>query len=350
MRIALVSASAKTRALLRRAARIGAHELRGSFLEVESALESLREDPPELLVLEVGAIEGGALHATKRLVDHVGCPLLLLARSDDRSIGEVSRALAAGAVDVVMLPGDAKAEQAMDAVVAKLRTMRRLTRRGCGSAAGTEPGAREPLRGPAPLVAIGASTGGPQALAAVLSDLPRPFGGAVIAALHIDRAFGSALASWLGETAGLPCRFARGGERPAVGEVRIAAADEHLVLGADGALDYRAEPSGALHRPSIDVLFGSLAEHAVGRGVAVLLTGMGRDGAQGLKALRARGWLTITQDEASSTVYGMPRAAAQIGAACRVLPLDRIGEALGHAVCERSGPGSRWSRSGGGSG
>ena len=332
MRIALLSDTAGTRELLRRAARIGSDELCGSFSETAAALESFREDPPDLLVLEIGSIPGGARLAMREIEGRLSRPVLLLARAGSRSLGEVARALDAGAIDVVLLPGATESARCVELLARKLRTMRRLMRHGAGTASETSPRLREARSGFPPLVAIGASTGGPKALAVVLSDLPKPFVGVVLAALHIERAFAAAFLTWLGQASGIPCRMAQAGERPTPGSVCIAAPDQHLILTGRGSLDYAAEPADALFRPSIDVLFRSLAEHATRPGVAVLLTGMGRDGAEGMKMLRARGWLTITQDEASSAVYGMPRAAVEIGASSRVLALDRIGHAVGCAA------------------
>jgi two-component system, chemotaxis family, response regulator WspF len=126
---------------------------------------------------------------------------------------------------------------------------------------------------------------------------------------------------------------------PTPGVALLAGTEEHLIMAAGGSLRYTPLPRELPYRPSVDVLFGSLAQHwKTTPGVATLLTGMGRDGAQGLKKLRQAGWLTIAQDEASSVVYGMPKAAAQIGAAARVLALEDIAPEISHFVMRRSSP------------
>ncbi len=121
-----------------------------------------------------------------------------------------------------------------------------------------------------------------------------------------------------------PVRVARQGSTPQAGEVLLAATNDHLYLSPRGVLGYTRHPVETPYRPSVDVFFNSLTEHWPGRVIGVLLTGMGRDGAIGLKALRMKGYHTIAQDEATSAVYGMPKAAATLGAARAILPLGRI--------------------------
>ena len=125
----------------------------------------------------------------------------------------------------------------------------------------------------------------------------------------------------------MPC-VARAGEAPIPGKVLLAGTNDHLTLLAGGALAYTPHPRDYVYRPSVDVFFESVAQHWTGEAVGVLLTGMGRDGAIGLKALRNQGRHTIAQDQATSAVYGMPKAAAALGAAVDILPLDRIAPKL----------------------
>ncbi|GFK93100.1 Chemotaxis response regulator protein-glutamate methylesterase of group 2 operon [Fundidesulfovibrio magnetotacticus] len=175
-----------------------------------------------------------------------------------------------------------------------------------------------------PILAVGASTGGPKAVADLLAGLPAGFPGAVLVAQHLDDAFSDNLADWLGLQSGLPVTLAREGDRLLPGRVYVARGGHHLVVNAVNTLSYSDEPAACAYRPCIDALFESLAASALRPGVAVLLTGMGADGAKGLLALRGKGWLTIAQDRASSTVYGMPKAARDLGAASLVLPLSAI--------------------------
>lgn len=175
-----------------------------------------------------------------------------------------------------------------------------------------------------PVLAIGASTGGPSAVASVLAGLPAGFQACVLVAQHLDQHFSDNLASWLGGQTRLPVGIARAGDRLKPGRVYVARGGDHLVVTAVNTLAYVREPSATPYRPSVDVLFESLAGSQAGPGVAVLLTGMGSDGAKGLLALKQAGWFTIAQDQSSSAVYGMPKAARDLGAASLVLPLSAI--------------------------
>ena len=178
------------------------------------------------------------------------------------------------------------------------------------------------------LVAVGASAGGPAALVALLKGLKPDFPGAVVIVQHLDERFVGGLVDWLATQSPLPVRLASEGEVLLSGTVFLADAHGHLVLRPDRRLGYAVEPSDLAYKPSIDIFFRSVSEHWRGRAAAVLLTGMGADGAKGLKLLRSNGRLTIAQDKATSAVYGMPKAAAAADAASEILPLDRIAPRL----------------------
>jgi len=175
-----------------------------------------------------------------------------------------------------------------------------------------------------PVLAIGASTGGPKAVAQVLSDLPGDFQGAVIVAQHLEDSFSNNLAVWLATQTSLTVALAQDGDRLEPGTVYVARADAHLTVSPLNTLVYDRSPVKTTYRPSIDVLFESLARSRIRPGVAVLLTGMGNDGARGLLELRRAGWFTIAQDQATSVIYGMPKAARDLDAADLILPLQTI--------------------------
>jgi two-component system response regulator WspF len=145
---------------------------------------------------------------------------------------------------------------------------------------------------------------------------------------HVDQVFAAGMAEWLSTASGIPVRLARQGEPPSPGNVLLAGTNHHLRMLNNGTLSYTEEPVNEIYRPSIDVFFESVAHFWTGDAVGVLLTGMGRDGAQGLKLLRQRGYLTIAQDQQSCAVYGMPKAAAAIDAAVEIRPLDTISTRL----------------------
>ncbi len=179
-----------------------------------------------------------------------------------------------------------------------------------------------------PLVAIGSSTGGPKALAAILSRLPADFGAAIVIVQHVDQQFSSGLVDWLNQQTPLTVKLAKTGDRLIKGTVLVAGTNDHLSLRADLTLHYIKEPVDYPYRPSVDVFFKSLAQHWSHKEIAVLLTGMGQDGAEGLSLLKSQGWHTIAQDKASCAVYGMPKAAVALGAAIEILPPEAIAAVL----------------------
>lgn len=203
--------------------------------------------------------------------------------------------------------------------------------------------------GPIALVAIGSSTGGTEALRVVLPALPADCPPLVVAQ-HIPRGFSSMLAEHLDRICSIRVREAADGDPLRPGQCLICPGGSHLFIQARGVellARVRAGRPEDLYKPSVNILFHSVVAAAGPRALGVLLTGMGQDGAQGLLALKKAGAFTIAQDEASSVVYGMPRAAAEIGAACRVLPLGRIPELIAYLSrrAAASQPGSSGSSS-----
>jgi len=246
--------------------------------------------------------------------------------------GAVFAAMRYGALDAVNTPVlDRQGRlEGGAALLAKIATIKKLlaTRSSVLSPRLAAFPGRPLVRPAPPLVVIGASTGGPRALATVLSCLPAQFPAAMVIVQHVDALFAPGLTAWLNAQTPLTVRLAREGCRPEVGTVWLAGSNDHLVLTAQRTLSYTPEPRHAPYCPSIDVFFHSVARHWPDRAGGVLLSGMGRDGAVGLAALRRAGWYTIAQDEASSGVYGMPKAAVELGAATHVLPVAEIAPSL----------------------
>jgi two-component system, chemotaxis family, protein-glutamate methylesterase/glutaminase len=195
------------------------------------------------------------------------------------------------------------------------------------------PGAPADLRRRKPLVvAIGASTGGPPALAAILRELPVDLGVAILVVQHMAEGFLEGLARWLDDSADLTVGVARDGERLVAGNVYLAPAGLNLVLRPGYRVELSSPPDGQYHVPGVDVTFASVARLCGAGAVGVLLTGMGRDGAQGLLAMRQAGARTLGQDEASSVVWGMPAAALALDAVDLELPLSKMAAAIVAAV------------------
>jgi two-component system response regulator WspF len=178
------------------------------------------------------------------------------------------------------------------------------------------------------LVAIGASAGGPAALCKLLGGLSKDFPAAIAIVQHVDEHFTRNMADWLCQVSTLTVRIACEGDHLKPGVVLLASTNDHMVLKTLTRVGYTPEPRERVYRPSIDVFFESVSAHWPGEVIGVLLTGMGDDGARGLKTLRAHGHYTIAQDEASSALYGMPKAAAELCAAVEILPLERIASRL----------------------
>jgi two-component system response regulator WspF len=162
----------------------------------------------------------------------------------------------------------------------------------------------------------------------VLHSLPRDLPAGVVIVQHVDARFAPGLASWLDQQCALSVGLAREGDRIVPGQVLVAGLDDHLVFKSGTQLGYTSEPADHAYRPSVDVFFDSAARRWSGSLIGVLLTGMGADGAVGLKRLRQLGHHTIAQDRATSAVYGMPKAAAALDAVTEVLPLEKIGAKL----------------------
>jgi len=280
-------------------------------------------DTPDVVLMDLVMPVMDGVEATRRIMAAAPCAILIVTSDVTRNTGKVFAAMGAGALDVVATPVLAghTAEAGMQALIGKIRLVGQL---GAPQRTTAPRGADAPPAPLAGLVLIGASAGGPPAVAHVLRDLPADLRAAVLVVQHVDSEFVDSMADWFGSQATFAVSIAREGDVPEAGHVYVAGGDAHLVLRPDGTLGRDREPSGALYRPSADVLFTSVAERWRERAVGIVLSGMGRDGAAGLARLREAGARTIAQDKATSAVYGMPRAAAESGAATDILPLDRI--------------------------
>ncbi len=302
------------------------------------AVELCQRFRPDVISMDLLMPVMSGFLATEYIMAHCPTPILVVSSSQKRD--EVFRtfdALAAGAVDVLdkpeggELPGGWEQKYAAALkLVSRIRVVTRAVRARRGLVGSPVPEAvpRPPARR-AELVAIGASTGGPAAILEILCALPAHFRLPVLVVLHIDAPFAASFADWLDRQTGRRAACAEGGEslESLAGRIALAPPDRHMVL-RDGRLALTRDPARHSCRPSVDALFESIARSCGANSVACLLTGMGSDGAAGLLEIRAAGGLTIAQDAGTSVIYGMPRAAAMIGAAERELPLSQIGPAL----------------------
>ncbi|HEY2703603.1 MAG TPA: CheB methylesterase domain-containing protein [Candidatus Dormibacteraeota bacterium] len=290
------------------------------------AARATRTLRPDLLAVDLAAtpaaIDAG-LAVIDQVMAHSPVPVLVLhpRGGDGRLPGE---AIAAGALECIVNPRSWGEDDARR-LRGRVRMLRRVTvvRHTRGRLLG---GANRGM----PVVGIAASTGGPPALARVLGQL-EGLRAAVLLVQHIDERFLAGFVELLRRSSALPVEVATAGMALREGWVHVAPPGVHLGLGGSRRVALAAEPP-SIHRPSADVLFRSIAEHAGGSGIGVVLTGMGDDGAAGLLALQQRGGVVIAQDEASCAVFGMPRAAQQRGAVDRLTALDLIAAAVRSAA------------------
>jgi two-component system chemotaxis response regulator CheB len=338
----------------------GGIEVVGEAADGRRGIELARELRPDVITVDMILPVMSGLAVTEYVMAHFPTPILIVSASTNRGeLFKTYEALSAGAVDVLDKPrADAPDDgawerQFLDTVklVSRIRVIThprgRLTGLSRRPSEPVLPLALAPPRtsaGPAlRLVAVGASTGGPAALLDVLGRLPARYPLPILLVIHIGENFAPAFGDWLGGQLSVPVAYVRDQQPlPAVGEpgVWLAPPDRHMVV-RGGRLLLTHTPERHSCRPSVDVLFESVASELGPAAVGCLLTGMGRDGAAGLLAMRLTGGHTIAQDEATSVVFGMPREAILLGAAQQVLPLGEIGPRL--AALAHPAEGLGWS-------
>ncbi|MBY0456879.1 MAG: chemotaxis-specific protein-glutamate methyltransferase CheB [Gemmataceae bacterium] len=329
MRIAIVNDLALAREVLRRVvAAMPGYSVAWTAEDGDEAVRKAADDRPDVILMDLVMPSVDGAEATGRIMRKCPCPILIVTSSVNTNFPLVFQALGAGAVDAVDTPtlGPSGTIQNATKLVERLKKLEDAIAGMSGSSVVLTPLSRAVPADLPPVVALGASTGGPEALVHVVSAFPAGFPAAVLISQHIGADFAPALVQQLATWCALPVKAARDGDVPQPGTVYVAASDDHLELGADRVLRYTASPRSSPYRPNIDVLFTSAAANCPRIGVAALLTGMGRDGAAGLLKLRAAGWHTIAQDEETSVVKdGMPKAAVERNAAVEVLPIQSVG-------------------------
>lgn len=291
-----------------------------------AAAAAARELKPDVITMDLAMPDADGFSGIARIMAETPTPILVLTANRAEVVG--FQALSLGALDIVEKPGPAAD---LDEYGARIRSRLRLLAgvkvirhlrglRGRRAAAHGKPGRTD-------LVVMGASLGGPRALAAVLRGLPQDFPAPLAIVQHIADGFTEGLAGWLQQESRLEVREARDGDVLRAGRVLLAPSGSHLVV-VEGAVRLSDAAPVDTFKPSVTPLFVSAARTYGARACGVLLTGMGRDGADGLKTLKDAGAPTLAQDEATSAVFGMPKAAIDLGAVDRVLPLDDIARAL----------------------
>ena len=301
------------------------------------AMRQMAVDRPDVIVLDLEMPRMDGLTFLRQLIASNPLPVVVCSALTGQGSAAALRALEEGAVDVIGKPSLGVKDFLADSAAMVVDAVRAAAlARVAGRRSPTRAERQRPPRSrllPAPaetVVAIGASTGGTEALHGILSSAP-PDSPALLVALHMPEHFTAAFARRIDELCAIEVREARHGDQVNQGVALIAPGGRHMRLhrGPRGLVVHVVEgPLVSRHRPSVDVLFQSVAAHAGTASVGVLLTGMGDDGAEGLLAMRRAGAATIAQDEASCVVFGMPKAAIDRGAAEEVVPLANVAERM----------------------
>lgn len=357
MKIALVNDMAIALAALRKILlKVPDYEIIWTARDGAEAVAKSLHNRPDLILMDLLMPVMDGVEATQQIMKNSPCAILIVTASKDQNIAKVYEAMGYGALDAVDTPvlGRTDTPEMASELLTKIATIGKLLKPAAKknknpltaerhpnnkqdskivadivtkSTSEAKTAVSSPLRYSVfdlPLVAIGSSTGGPKALAAILSQLPVNFSAAVAIVQHVDGQFSSGFVDWLNQQTPLPVSLAVGGERLQKGMILVAGSNDHLYLKSDLTLGYTKHPIDYPYRPSVDVFFKSLSQHWKDKGTAILLTGMGRDGAEGLGALRSVGWDTIAQNKETCVVYGMPKAAVELNAAVQVLSLEAI--------------------------
>lgn len=308
-------------------------EVIGTAHDGLEAVERAERLKPDVIVMDVHMPRMNGFEATRRIMERVPMPIVIVSASTSREeVALTFEALKAGAVTVVDKPGGPDhpkhAESARRLVetvklMAEVKVVRRWPRRE-RPVPPSPPVAK--LDRTIRLIAMGASTGGPQVVAEILSRLPGDLAAPILVVQHIAPGFTEGLGEWLGQETRLTVKLAEPGESLRAGTVYLARDGFQMGVTKDGRIRLTKEPAEDGFCPSASYLFQSVAETYGRSAIGILLTGMGRDGATGLKQLREAGGLTVAQDERSSVIFGMPGEAVRLGAAELVLPPGQISE------------------------
>ncbi len=319
--------------------RDGSIQVVGTAMDGAFALAKMQELKPHVVTLDLEMPRMDGLEALRAITRQHQVPVIIVSSHSTEGAAATFKALAMGAFDFVAKPRDIIPEH-MEEIAAELISKIKAAAQAGWSRAQAElppPPSRAAKRAggstapPTKVVAIGISTGGPNSLQYLLSRLPADFPGSLVIVQHMPEGFTAMFARRLNESCALEEKEAQSGDRLLAGRALLCPGNRHirvrrLSMGDVVVLSDEERVNG--HRPSVDTLFHSVAEEFGQRSVAVLMTGMGEDGAEGMAAVKAAGGLTIAQSEQTCVVYGMPKAAIERGHALRVLPLDAMASTL----------------------
>jgi two-component system response regulator WspF len=340
MRIAIVNSSPLDVEILRGVVKSQSrHQVVWSALTGAEAVKRAAGDKPDLILMDLFLSGMDGSQTTRMIMKEHPCAVLIVTKGVSENAAKVFEAMGSGALDAASTPSvnaDGSIRGA-ESLLGKIATVEKLIgKERLNGKSRTAPDTAA-TKGATFIIAVGSSTGGPKALAELLSRLPEKPGAPVVIVQHVDVQFAEGLVEWLSGQTKLKVTLAKGNTKPERNTVHVAGTNDHLVIGPDLAFHYVAEPKECPYRPSVDAFFHSLVRYWPLKGVAVLLTGMGGDGARGLLELRNAGWHTIAQDQKTSVVYGMPKAAAELKAAIEILPIEKIADAITKRINTKEG-------------
>ena len=326
-------------------------EVVGQARDGEDALGKVQLLNPDVLTLDVEMPVKDGLETLKELMIKRPTPVVMLSSLTQAGAETTLKCLQMGAVDFVGKPSGSislDVDRVRDELIEKVKVAANQAPRMKLAVVGAQVAPQhapsyssmpsvnvmppKPRSGAFGLLMIGSSTGGPKALHTVLPALPKDLGVPVVVVQHLPETFTAMLAARLNQECELEVREAKAGDALTPGVVYIAAGGKHLKFDGNGRAEFSMEPPVHGVRPAVDVTISSLMPRYGSKTLGVLLTGMGKDGAMGMKAIFDAGGHTICQDEASCVVYGMPKAAVDLGAASQILPLDKISKAIVEAI------------------
>jgi len=289
----------------------------------QDALLQHATDCPDLLLVQLELTDMKGSELIKQIMGSTSSTIIAISDSVKNNPGSVFEAMSAGALDAFSEPTTKNPESIPD-LKSKIINIKKLH----DSANKPKRSVIKQQKAENPLVAIGSSTGGPAALLTVLKKLPANSNAVFVIIQHMDNEFSQGMADWLNEQTDIHVQIAKNHTIPQAGQVYMAGTNDHLIINSAGIFQYTDEPKDYPYRPSVNAFFDSAVTNWPNKLIGVLLTGMGRDGANGLLSFYNRGMHTIAQSEESCAVYGMPKAACEIGAVEIELDINDIADEI----------------------
>lgn len=348
IRVLVVDDSALMRQMISRILRDAGFEVVGTAGDGQQALEAVERLKPDVITLDVEMPVMDGLTMLRRLMQDNPLPVVMLSSVTTKQAPATIEALALGAVDVVAKPGGAislNIEEVASELISKVRVAatarvrsaeRAKPRRAPSTRPTSPPLARTKRKLTRQLVVIGSSTGGPKALVELISSLPEDFGAPIVIVQHMPPGFTASLAARLDKNSSLDVAEAKEGIIPKLGEVWVAPGGFHLRFDRSGRMKFDLSEPHLGVRPAVDLTMESAVDVWGSGVIGVVLTGMGMDGARGARRIQQAGGIVLAQDEASSVVFGMPRAVIEMGHADHVAPLSEMADLLDQTVSRRA--------------